>query len=719
MKTVILAEKPSVARAYAEAFQVEKVEKTHILLKSCSTFPYGATITWGIGHLVELKEPHEYNPAWKIWSLDTLPIIPQTFEYRVKKEVAQQFHAVKKLFHEADLLINGCDLDVEGSNIFYSILLMSGAKNKQIKRLWINSLEVDEVRRGFNNLLDIQRDYRMFLAGSTRQKGDYLVGINLSRLYSLLIQQKGIRNAVFSVGRVQSPTLYMIYEREKAIQNFVSKPFYEVVGLFTTQNGTDTYTGKANIKTHTIDELNEQLKKHQLHLNGKYPGIIKSVEKKEKRIQSPRLHSLSTLQTVANQKWKYSPSKVLEVTQSLYEKKLVTYPRTDCNYITENEYQYLARLAESYQNLLGFHFATNKIPKKRYVDESKVQEHYAIILTKNVPSIDILNALSPEEKNIYGEILRTTLAMFHSDYIYEETKIITSVNGLDFETIGRIEIDKGWKTLFSNQTNNLTKDEKTVDEKNPLPNVYQGEQVLSVVQSKEGHTTPPKRLTEAGIINLMKGAGKYVENADESTILNEVEGIGTEATRAAIIEQLKSVGYIEVKNNMVYLTTKGEILCEAIKGTLLASPSMTAKWEKYLKGIIEGKGSPTAFLSRIVTFINHLIVEAPKQLNSEQLNNYISKEQEKLIIGTCPCCRKGKLVDKGNFYGCTEYKNGCMFIIGKTIAGKKLSEKAIKQLVEKGRTSKLKGFKSKKGKTFEAILKVNPITMKIEFEFSK
>lgn len=703
---VILAEKPSQAKAYADAFQVSKRYKTHIELNSCDIFPEGATITWGIGHLVSLKMPGEYKEDWKKWNLNNLPIIPEQYEFKVDKDKQTQFNAVKRLFENADVIINACDVDREGSNIFYSILNMTGAKNKKIKRLWINSLEIEEVRKGFKNLQDNSKDLLMYNEAKTRQIADWLVGINASQLFTLLLQQKGL-NTTLSVGRVQSPTVYMIYQRQQEFENFVPKPFYELFAEFTHEKG--VYNGKAKIKEDDKQKVITLLEENKLSYTSPENGVITSVTKQLKKTKSPLLHSLSTLQTTANKRWKYSPAKVLEVMQTLYEKKLVTYPRTDCNYITENEFEYLVKNIEDYQQLLDVSFEADKTPKKRYVDGKKVQEHYAIIPTKTLPSDSALKGLNEAEKNIYEEVLKRTLAMFHSDYEYEETIITTNVKEIEFFTKGKVEIRKGWKSLFTETEENNTEQTEV------LPPVQEGETTSSLLEIKEGITTPPKLYTEGGLINMMKTAGKLVEDEEDSAILKEVEGIGTEATRSGIIETIKKNGYIEVKKNTVYVTEKGKILCEAIEGNLLSSPSMTAKWESYLKKIGEGKGSQDNFLRNIKKFLNATIDEAPKKINTDSVNVAVKEQVNTQIIGNCPVCNDGKMIDRQKFYGCSNYKNGCTFSISKIISGKKLTQKNIKDLLEKRETSKIKGFKSKAGKEFEAILTVN--NDKVSFKF--
>ncbi|WP_342472411.1 DNA topoisomerase III [Metasolibacillus sp. FSL H7-0170] len=706
MKIVILAEKPSQAKAYAEAFEVVSHEGTHITLKPSNTFPAGAIITWGIGHLVSLKMPNEYKEEWKTWNLKHLPIFPEEFAYKVDNSKKAQFNAVKKLFKEADLLINACDVDREGSNIFYSIYDMVGVK-KPVKRLWINSLEVEEVRKGFANLQNNEKDLLMYQEAKGRQISDWLVGMNASQLYSLLLQEKGLQIAL-SVGRVQSPLCYLIYQRQKEIANFVSKPFFELIGEFKAANG--VYKGKAkNIKFDTLEQLHMLLAEKAAVLNSEIPGLISSVEKEEKRTKSPKLHSLSTLQTVANKKWKYSPAKVLEVMQSLYEKKIVTYPRTDTNFITENEFAYLVTNLDAYQKLARVEFEGKTAPSKRFVDNTKVQEHYAIIPTKTVPTESQLHALTTEEKNVYQEVLLTTLAMFHSDYVYEETKITTLVQDIEFETVGKVEKSKGWKALFSS----LHEATEKATEDIILPGVFVDEEVSSMLTEKEGRTSPPKPYTEGALINLMKAAGKMVEDEADSEILKEVEGIGTEATRASIIETIKKNGYIDIQKNIVHITKKGELLCDAIEGTLLASPTMTAKWESHLKKTGKGEATTAKFVENTKQFIQELLQAAPQKVAQLKIEAPVATQPTGL--GTCPSCGKGNMMDRKTFLGCSEYRNGCKFSINKEIAKKKLTEKQLTDLITKGSTGIIKGFTSKVGKKFDAKLVISE--GKISFKF--
>lgn len=708
-QVVIFAEKPSQAKAYAEAFPVARKTKHFIELQPCETFPNGATITWGVGHLVELKQPAEYHAEWKRWSLKVLPMIPENYEFKVAKGKWDQFQAVKALFKEASMLINACDVDREGSNIFYSILKQTKVKSKPIQRLWINSLEVEEIRKGFQALRDNQQDYQMYIEAQTRQISDWLVGMNASRLYTMLLKEKGL-NETISVGRVQSPTVYMIYERYVEIEQFQPENFYELKGEFHSRMG--SYTGKADFKSKKYEEALAVLEKAHIQEKKRLPAIIQSVEKKPKKVLPPKLHSLSTLQQKANRIWKYSPAKVLEVAQSLYEKKLISYPRSDCQFITDAEFTYLKQKLPQYQEMMKKPFEPARLStSKRYVDGSKVEEHYAIIPTKSIPSAEKLASLSLMEKNIYAEIVRSALAMFHRDYMYEETKIVTDVQGLLFKTVGKVELDRGFQELWP-----APKEQKK--EAPPLPLVEKGEDVDAMVQIHQGTTQPPKPFTEGQLVQMMKTCGKLIEDDAESDILKEVEGIGTEATRASIIETIKRHGYIDVQKNIVSITEKGKVLCQAIAGSLLASPIMTAKWESYLRKISAGTGTQQAFLQNIEKFLRHLIETAPQIVQTTDITAAaeLAEPAVKGPIAKCPSCHQGELLEKKSFYGCSRYQEGCKFTISKRIASKKITASQVRDLCEKGLTKPIKGFKSKKGSSFSARLKLTQ--EKIEFDFS-
>ena len=444
---------------------------------------------------------------------------------------------------------------------------------------------------------------------------DYLIGMNLSPLYTIKMRNLGLDNMVFGIGRVQTPTLYMIYQRQQEIDNFKSEPYYEVHGKF--KKDEESYTGKMKFKETDRNKAEAIVN----DMSDATVGIVSGVEKTLKKQQSPKLHSLSTLQTTANKRWKYSPKQTLKIMQTLYEKKLVSYPRTDTQHITDQEFNYLKERLDDYRSIYNLDMEiVYHEPRKRFVDGSRVQEHYAIILTKQSASVK-LDQLSEQEKNIFKEIYSTTMAMFLPDYEYETTTLITAVNQYEFLTSGRVDKKLGWKTLFKQAS------DKEDTEK--LPDLTEGEQVQATINLHEGMTQPPKLFTEGQLINLMKTCGKVVEDQEDVEILKTVEGIGTEATRADVIDKLKHHEYIEVVKNIVNITDKGQLLCQAVKGTLLSSPEMTAKWEKTLKNISQQTMTFTGFIEGIHKYITHQIDVVDGELQKNNVSSVLEKPKKK------------------------------------------------------------------------------------------
>lgn len=710
MTTVILAEKPDQARSYAAVFKQTTKQKGYITINDSRFFKGEAIMTWGIGHLVELCLPGHYKKEWKRWNLANLPILPTEVEFQVPASKQEQFRIVKSWLKKATLIIIATDPDREGENIARSIIKQAGVMSHvPIKRLWINSQENDVVREGFLHLQPGEKFEPMYEEAKARQVADWLVGMNASPLYSLLLRTKGIQDT-FSVGRVQTPTLYLIYLRQKEIEAFVSEPFFELKANIEAETGSFQATYKHRLKTK--EDVSRLLDKHGI--KGKTASTIAELSKKNKEIPSPLLHSLATLQASANRKWKYSPSKVLSVVQKLYEKKWLTYPRTESNHITNAEFSYLRKQVNQYQQLIEQQFEpTFLFPRKRYVDDAKVQEHYAIIPTKKVPTSLQVEKLKTDEKNLYLEVLRTTLAMFAPTYKYEETKVTVDVQGLPFQTTGKVEQDIGWKVLFPYAP---AKNKKS-DEPPVLPPLQQGEEVMATVKAKEGKTQPPPLYTEGQLIPLMKTAGKFVEDEEEQAVLNEVTGIGTGATRANIIETLKNREYITIKQNKVHVTEKGRILCQAVEGNLLSKADMTAQWELFLRKIGQGEKDGATFIGNIHAYIHRLLKDAPDHLQTMAIDASTITESDQSGVGPCPLCG-GAVQSRGPVYACSKAKeNSCKFVIVKTLAKRKLTDATVKRLLTKGETAPLRGFKSKQGKSFSAALTLKE--GKIEFDFSK
>ena len=537
MKTVILAEKPSQARSYVQAFQ-KSTKKQGYYMVSDPVLPNSTVVTYGFGHLVELATPDKYNPEYKKWTLSNLPIFPDNYKFIVPNDKKAQFKVVKDLLKEADEIIVATDSDREGENIAWSIMNQANInlKRKTIKRLWINSLEKEAILNGFKNLKDGWQFYDRFKEAQTRQISDWLVGMNASPLYTLLLNKAGIQG-VYSIGRVQTPTLYMVYQRDRTIKNFKPEPYFELNAEILANQ--QKFVAKLDPYQRFKDETGLITFMEAKHVQkGSQDGLIKDVQKQAKKRASPQLFSLSSLQSAMNKRYHASASQTLAAIQSLYEDKLLSYPRTDCAYITDEEFDYLVANLTKYLGLVSKPVAlTNTTPNKRYVNGKKVEEHYAIIMTKVVPTKEKLASLPKLQQQVYDLVLRTTLAMFADPYEYEETTIITQVGDANFKATGKVPTKQGWQALFDDH-------KAEQQEAATLPLVHQGDQVQANLQTPQTETTPPAPFTEGTLITAMKTAGKTLDDEEAQAILKDVQGIGTSATRANVLEVLKKRGYL-------------------------------------------------------------------------------------------------------------------------------------------------------------------------------
>ncbi len=536
MRTVILAEKPSQAKTYAECFERFTTIKGAYKV-SDPLFSDETIITYAVGHLVNLIAPDQYNEKWKTWSLEHLPIFPEEYRYEVSKDKQEQFSLVKSYLQSAQTIIIATDCDREGEAIAWSILHFCGlTTGKKFKRLWINSLEKDVVYQGFQQLREPAESYLRYKEAQSRQIADWLVGMNASPLVSLSLQKKGIKEG-FSVGRVQTPTLYMIYELQERINSFKKEKYFEGKATIKTGNGCFQAKLEPNVSFPIQDDLEAYLQSKGTSL-GKSDGQIFRVTKEDKATASPRLYSLSSLQSTMNKQMKAGAKQTLQAVQGLYEAKLLTYPRTDSSHITTNEHQYLVEHLEAYKEFLDLQESetTNLTPNVRYVNNQKVVEHYAIIPTKNVASKEEIRQFSPLQQAIYENVLRVTVTMFADKYQYEETVIQTKINQLVVKAAGQVPKKMGWRDIL------LQKPTEEI-----LPEVSEGDIVQADLAAVEKETKPPIPYTEGTLLTAMKTAGKTVDDEKAQEILKEVEGIGTEATRADIIETLKRKEYIVVK----------------------------------------------------------------------------------------------------------------------------------------------------------------------------
>lgn len=721
MTTVILAEKPSQARSYIEAFK-NSTKKQGYYAVSDPVLPNETFITYGFGHLVELATPEQYDTKYKQWALSNLPIFPEKYKFTVPTDKKAQFKIVKDLLSKADTIIVATDSDREGENIAWSIMTQAkiNLKSKEIKRLWINSLEKEAILKGFKELKNGWDYYPAYQEAQTRQISDWLVGMNGSPLYTLLLKEAGL-HGVYSIGRVQTPTLYMVYQRDLAIQNFNPEPYFELKAEILAEQ--QKFVAKLDPYQRFKDEKGLLAFMSEKRLEkGSQSGLIKDVQKQTKKTSSPRLFSLSSLQSEINKRYHASASDTLQAVQNLYEAKLLTYPRTDSNYITEQEFNYLVENLNGYLGFLSKDVSLNhQEPNKRYVNGKKVQEHHAIIMTKTVPTQEKLSKFPALEQRIYNLVLRTTLAMFADPYEFEETVILTSIGDAVFKATGNVPKNQGWKVLFSDY-----KTEKQ-EEETILPLVEVGQSISANLTPDQKMTKPPVPFTEGTLITAMKTAGKTLDDEEAQSILKDNEGIGTEATRANVLDVLKKRGYLLTEKNKLHVSQQGITLCKAVElEPLLTSPEMTAKWEKALKQISAKERTQENFLEQIKKFVSKIIHDVPTQMKqSDSLTSQVASQKDTeqqaeldAQIGICPICKTGKIVDKGKFYGCTNYKatDPCTFSLPKKWSEKALGKTAIKDLITKGETSKLKGFKSKKtGKKFDAKLTIKE--GKLSFDF--
>lgn len=712
---LIIAEKPDQARTLASVFKNKKAQG-YIEILPNEIFPDGAFMTWAIGHLCELVPPEKYNPEWKKWSLATLPMIPSQFQYQVSKDKAKQFSVIKKFINDPRIteIIHAGDAGREGELIIRNILRLTKSK-QPMKRLWISSLTPKAIKEGFRNLRDETETKNLYFEAYTRACSDWIVGMNASRLYSILLKEKGFSD-VFSVGRVQTPTLALIVKRELEIEQFVSEPFWEVIGEFFI-NG-KKYKGKWEVDGDSRIKKADMAAKIAQFCNGK-PAEITDVKREKKEYHPPMLYNLSALQEETNRLYKFPPKKTLDILQGLYQKGIVSYPRSDSRYVTPGEADMFPDILhkisriEKYAEFFPLPISSIR-NNKRYVNEKKVTDHYAIIPTEQVKDPEKLSA---DEQKIYDLIIKSLLAAHYEKSVYEYTTVTTLVGGrATFLSKGKVQLAEGWRKV-------IPANEK--DGEPELPLLEKGETgIVKKVNVNESKTQPPKRYTEGQLITLMKTAGKHIEDKELEKVLDETEGLGTEATRAGIITMLKSRKYIEIKKNLVYATAKAKILIHAIGKELLASPEMTAKWEQRLKEIAGGKANAKQFIDMTNKMITHLVTETTKQavewsFDREVTENFVPRQFKKSAprkLGNCKFC-DGNVIDKGTFYGCSNYqKTGCSFTISKKILGKTITQAQLKKLLTDGVTDQIQGFKSK-DKEFNAKLAWDEQEKKIKFVF--
>lgn len=697
---VCIAEKPSVARDIAEVLGARNRKEGYIEGN-------GYQVTWTFGHLCTLKEPHEYTPSWKAWSLSSLPMIPPRFGIKLINDpgIEKQFHIIEGLMQQADEIINCGDAGQEGELIQRWVMQKAGA-HCPVKRLWISSLTEEAIREGFASLKDQSEFQPLYEAGLSRAIGDWVLGMNATRLYTL---KYGQNRQVLSIGRVQTPTLALIVKRQQEIENFKPEPYWELKTVYreTTFNSTK---GKFSSKEEG-EKFLETVKNSDF--------TVTDVSAKKGTEAPPRLFDLTSLQVECNKKFSYSADMTLQLIQSLYEKKVATYPRVDTTFLSDDIYPKCPNILAGLKDYAGYTapLAGKKLLKsKKVFDNSKVTDHHAIIPTGVQPQ-----GLTDMEKRVFDLIARRFIAVFYPDCKFSTTTVLGEVDKVEFKATGKQILEPGWRVIFAKEQQEETKEN---EEERVLPLFTIGESGPHTPDLTEKWTQPPKPYTEATLLRAMETAGKLVDNDELRDALKE-NGIGRPSTRAAIIETLFKRHYIRKERKNLIATPTGMELIQLIHEELLKSAELTGIWEKKLREIERRSYDAATFLTELKQMVTEIVYsvlrdntnrrvtimpeDAPekgtpqaktkknsssKTKSSDTENDAspakpkrtrkasgntdkekapqtetlfsVSTEGNEIkgdeIIGTlCPLCGKGHIIKGKTSYGCSEWKNGCTF----------------------------------------------------------
>ncbi|CAH0121410.1 MULTISPECIES: type IA DNA topoisomerase [unclassified Paenibacillus] len=755
MKTLVIAEKPDMGRNIAAVIEPKA--------KNNRTYLEGERyiVTWAIGHLVGLAEPDLYDDKYKKWNFNDLPIIPERFLIVPNPKTKDQLKTIGQLAKRCDLIVNACDAGREGQYIF--ALIQQHLKLRQpVKRLWISDLTAETIRRGFAELRDGAEFDNLTRAARARSEADWLIGMNASRAFTTK------HRTLLSVGRVQTPVLTLIYDRQKEIEAFESLTFYDCIAQFQQEN--TTYQGTWQGERITSQEQAQQL---AAKVAGK-PARIVNYEVKETKEYPYKLYDLTLLQRDANAKYGFSAKKTLDVAQALYEKhKVITYPRTNSNYVTEQNidpmHKTLHMLKSTAYGPLAEGAERSRVHKnnKAVCNPAKVEDHHAIL-----PTLKKAGALSADEQKVYDLIVRRFLAQFYPPAEYKQHALWTEVEQETFKTNVKELLLLGWKAVIEEQKPDKPKKpaaKKEAEEEEaeqlllvPFQIDANAPTVCTEAVAKEKSTQPPKAYTEGTLLKAMESAGKQMENEELREAMKDA-GLGTPATRAATIERLKQVGYITMQGKRITVTQKGRTAVELIRHAgidLLTSPEMTGQWERRLHQISKGEASNERFMENVIKFTTLIIDKvkyqrpAAKEAFAEGETDVSRKKsgsakgtrtqrrskddgerhaaavsgaqgdtatdkrsEEPAHFGDCPrpgC--GGRIIMGRKGYGCNRYREGCKFVIWKESFGKPLTETMIKSLLQKGVTQALT-FKEGDGSSYKAKLRIaDPNTGELALE---
>lgn len=712
---VCIAEKPSVAKEIADIVGA-KTKKDGYYEGN------GYRVTWTFGHLCTLKEPHEYTPQWKSWSLWTLPMIPPRFGIKLipDKGIEKQFAIIEKLMSEAEAVINCGDAGQEGELIQRWVMQKAGCKCP-VYRLWISSLTEESIREGFASLKRQEEFNTLYEAGLSRAIGDWLLGINATRLYTI---KYGQSRQVLSIGRVQTPTLALIVNRQLEIDNFVSQPYWELKTIYR-----DTVFSVTKGRFSTVEEGEVFLQQVQ-----GVPFEVVDIAKKQGKESPPRLFDLTSLQVECNKKFAYSAEDTLKLIQSLYEKKVTTYPRVDTTFLNDDIYPKVPNILQAlqtsqvYEPLINPLWRSNLPKSKKVFDNSKVTDHHAIIPTNVRPS-----NLTDNERKVYDLVVRRFIAAFYPDCRVATTTVLGKVGNIEFKATGKQILELGWRTVFEKEKD-VEKEEKDGDEERVLPDFVKGESGPHEPALSEKWTQPPKYYTEATLLRAMETAGRLVENDELRDALKE-NGIGRPSTRAAIIETLFKRNYIRKERKNLLATQTGIELIAIIHEELLKSAELTGIWENKLRRIERNEYRAKDFLEELKLMVAEIVnkvkydqavrsitIQTPLGVQvsntEEEKNDTVTKKGRKVkekkkneLFSSikedtqgksiqeiqsepilCPVCGKGYIIKGKTAYGCSDWKDGCNFRLSFDEYGENLVDSDLKIIVQKFRDSMAGGL---------------------------
>ena len=658
---VCIAEKPSVAKDIAKIIGANSSHDGYMEGN-------GYQVTWTFGHLCTLKEPDDYTPLWKRWSLASLPMIPPRFGIKLIEDqgIKKQFSVIEKLMQNADGIINCGDAGQEGELIQRWVMQKAQAKCP-VKRLWISSMTDEAIREGFRSLKP-QDDYQpLYLAGLSRAIGDWILGMNATRLYTL---KYGQSRQVLSIGRVQTPTLALIVNRQKEIDNFEPEPYWVLATIYRDTTFTAT-KGKFTSK--------EEGEQAFATIEGK-PFTVTDVQKKRGTEAPPKLYDLTSLQVDCNKKHGMSADTTLKIIQTLYERKLTTYPRVDTQYLSDDIYPKCAGILNG---IKGYEALTQPLrgkplkKSKKVFDTLKVTDHHAIIPT-GVPAQN----LTDMERHVYDLIAKRFIAVFYPDCKFSTTTVLGDVDGIEFKVSGKQILEPGWRDVYAkeNNTQQTADDDRQNDEERTLPDFHKGESGNHTPTLTEKWTTPPKYYTEATLLRAMETAGKFVEDEELRSALKE-NGIGRPSSRAGIIETLFKRHYIRRERKNLVATATGIELIDLIKEELLKSCELTGIWEKKLRDIEHKTYDPAQFIEELKAQINAIVHDVLADNSSRRVTILTEEDLKKkkptkpkskkpaqqqqasqIVAGApCPVCGKGTIIKGKTAYGCSRWREGCKF----------------------------------------------------------